>query len=64
MTDASMPDPVPENIDGSKAVTYSHEVHHQINWGYVAVGLAVIAALLFLRERLDGDEESAGEMSR
>lgn len=54
---ADMADPLPENIDGSKAVSYSHEVHHKINWGYVAVGLAAIAALLFLRERLDGDEE-------
>jgi len=60
MTDASLPDPPAENVDGSKAVTYSHEVHHQINWGYVVIGLAVIAALLFLRDRVDGDENEAG----
>jgi hypothetical protein len=60
MTDASLPQPPAENVDGSKAVTYSHEVHHQINWGYVVIGLAVIAALLFLRDRVDGDENEAG----
>ena len=60
MTDGSLPQPPAENVDGSKAVTYSHEVHHQINWGYVVIGLAVIAALLFLRDRVDGDENEAG----
>jgi len=51
-----MADPLPENIDGQKAVSYSHEVHHRVNWGYVAVGVAVVAAVLFLRSRLDEDE--------
>lgn len=55
---SEMADPLPENIDGAKTVAYSHEVHHRINWGYVAVGVAVIGALLFLRERLDDKEES------
>jgi hypothetical protein len=27
-------EPYPENIDGS--VSYSHEIHHKVNWGYVA----------------------------
>jgi len=60
MSDASLPEPPAENIDGSKAVSYSHEVHHKVNWGYIAIGLAVIAALLFLRDRVDGDEDGAG----
>jgi len=60
MSDASLPEPPAENVDGSKAVTYSHEVHHQINWGYVVIGLAVIAALLFLRDRVNSDENGVG----
>jgi hypothetical protein len=59
-----MTDPLPENIDGKKIVTYENKIHHNIHWGYVAVGLAVIAALLFLRERLDGDEENTGDVGR
>jgi hypothetical protein len=56
-----LPDPAPENIDGSKVVQYSHEVHHRVNWGYVALGLAVIAVLLFVRENVDlsSDDEQA-----
>lgn len=56
MTDASMPDPAPENIDGSKAVRYSHEIHHKINWGYVVVGIAALAALYVLYDRAEDDE--------
>jgi hypothetical protein len=52
-----MADPLPENIDGTKAVTYSHEVHHRINWGYVAIGAAVIALVLLARSRLDEDRD-------
>jgi|JXWS01.1.fsa_nt_gb hypothetical protein len=47
--------PMPENIDGS--VSYSHEIHHKINWGYVSIGIAVIAALLFLREKSTQTED-------
>jgi hypothetical protein len=47
---------MPENIDGS--VSYSHEIHHQINWGYVSIGIAVIAALLFLREKSTQTEDN------
>jgi hypothetical protein len=54
-----LPDPAPENIDGAKTVQYSHEVHHRVNWGYVALGVAVLAVLLYLRNNVDlgGDDE-------
>jgi hypothetical protein len=55
MSDASLPEPPAENIDGSKAVSYSHEVHHKVNWGYIAIGLAVIAAIAYLYDRADDD---------
>lgn len=35
-----MEDPLPENITGSKEV--QHAVNHEINWGHVALGVAVI----------------------
>ena len=57
---SEMADPVPENISGEKTVAYSHEIHHSINWGYVVIGVAVIAALLWLRSAdLGGGEDDA-----
>jgi len=60
---AEMPDPAPENIDGAKIV--KHRFHHGIDWqvniSHLVVGVAVIAAVLFLWSRLDeDDEEGAG----
>lgn len=52
---SEMADPVPENITGEKSIQYSHEIHHQINWGYVAIGAAVIAVVLWLWSNLDSD---------
>lgn len=45
-----MNDPLPENIDGRKAV--AHSVEHRIDWGYVALSLAALVALytVFVRE--------------
>ena len=55
---SEMADPVPENISGEKTVAYSHEIHHSVNWGYVVIGVAVIAALLWLRSAdLGGDDD-------
>jgi hypothetical protein len=48
--------PYPENIDGS--VSYSHEIHHKINWGYVVIGVGVIAVVLFLREKTTKSEDN------
>ena len=48
--------PYPENIDGS--VSYSHEIHHKINWGYVAVGVGILAVVLFLREKTTESEDN------
>lgn len=48
--------PMPENIDGN--VSYSHEIHHKINWGYVAGAVAIIGILLFLREKTNESNES------
>ena len=36
-----MEDPIPENIDGSKVVTHSYE--HRIDWGYVGLGVGLLA---------------------
>jgi hypothetical protein len=54
-----MEDPLPENISGQKRVI--HTVNHDIQWGYVAIGLAVILlALKFgppIRNAAAGDDE-------
>lgn len=42
--------PYPENIDGS--VSQSHIVEHSIDWSTVAISVAVIVVVLFIRERL------------
>ena len=54
---SEMADPVPENISGEKTVAYSHEIHHSVNWGYVVIGVAVIAALLWLRSADLGSDD-------
>lgn len=41
-----------ENVDGKKVHTYSHTVHHEINWGYVAVGVGVLAFVWFFHTRM------------
>jgi hypothetical protein len=47
--------PMKQNIDGS--VSYSHEIHHKINWGYVAGAVAIIGILLFLREKTESESD-------
>ncbi|MUW15736.1 hypothetical protein GJ633_14725 [Halorubrum sp. CBA1125] len=62
---SDLPDPQPENIDGAKTVEYSHEIHHRVNWGYVALAVAGIAVLLVIHQNVDlgGDEsEETGGM--
>ena len=51
-------DPLAENIEGvvSESHTYSHEIHHKINWGYVALGVGVVAAFYVLHQYLNDDE--------
>ena len=54
-----MNDPAPENIAGKKMVT--HSVSHEIQWGYVAVGvglllLAFVVSRAFANNR-DDDQE-------
>ena len=60
MTDQVMADPAPSNIDGQKVVSHSfdHTFGHRIDWGYVAIAVAVIAAvyILFGREVEDDDD--------
>lgn len=48
-----MQDPSPENITGSKQV--SHVVEHKINWGHVAIGLAVIFVVWKMSGLLEGE---------
>lgn len=54
-----MEDPLPKNIEGSKRV--AHTVEHKVDWGYVAIGLAVIVlAVKFgppILGSLEDDEE-------
>jgi len=58
---AEMPDPAPENIDGAKTVSYSHKIHHKVNWGYVVLGLGLIALVLLAYSWYgEDDEEGAG----
>ena len=58
---SDMADPLPENIDGEKTVQYSHEIHHRVNWGHVALASAVIVLLLAARWYLDvGDDDQDG----
>lgn len=40
-----MRDPLPENITGSKRI--AHTVQHEVNWGYVAMAVAVIFLVLY-----------------
>ncbi|MFK8215594.1 hypothetical protein [Haloferax volcanii] len=40
-----MQDPLPENITGSKRV--AHTVQHEVNWGYVALAVAVIFVVIY-----------------
>ena len=57
-----LPDPAPENIDGAKTVAYSHEVHHQIPWGHVALGAAVIVVVAFVWVNFDFTADGADEV--
>ena len=52
-----MADPVPENISGEKSVAYSHEIHHRVNWGYVALGVAAIFVLAYVWANADLGED-------
>lgn len=52
-----MEDPLPENIQGSKQVKYTHQMNHHIQWGYVALGVAVIVLALSFGPPLLGDSE-------
>lgn len=57
-----MQDPHPENITGSKTV--SHVVEHRINWGQVALGIALIYVVWAARRAVaahSGEEQSAGD---
>lgn len=58
-----MNDPLPENIAGEKRVT--HSVEHSINWGHVALGVAVLALVLYLNSlgsRRSSEETEDGEI--
>jgi hypothetical protein len=46
-----MQDPKPENIEGAKQV--AHTVNHEINWGYVALGVAAVVIVLVLDAKLN-----------
>ena len=53
-----MNDPLPENIQGEKV--QRHVFKHEINWGYVALAVAVVAtAYLALRQTGEKNQEDA-----
>jgi hypothetical protein len=63
MADELMPDPAPENIAGERTVShsFSHELRHEINWGYVALAVAALAAVYVLRGRLEESRDGNPE---
>lgn len=62
---SEMADPEPENIDGSKSVAYSHEVHHQVPWGHIALAAAVIVVIAFVWANYDltAEDDEQGPMT-
>lgn len=54
-----MEDPLPENIAGEKVQTHTFE--HRVNWGYVAVAVAVLFVVLYVDplDRSDDDESGS-----
>lgn len=60
MTDAPDLEPLPENIEGVviRERTSSHELHHRIPWGQVAIGLGLVALAYVVHQYLGGGDES------
>lgn len=54
-----MKDPAPENIAGRKTV--AHSVNHEIQWGYVAVGVGLVVVGLSAYTLLSGDDDDGQE---
>ena len=52
-----MTDPLPENIDGKKIVTYENKIHHNIHWGYVAVGIGILVAAYVVHQKWSDDDQ-------
>jgi len=50
-------DPAPENIEGR--LVQKHTFHHEVNWGYVSIALAVIVLIYVLYSSYDDDDEEA-----
>lgn len=53
-------EPLPENVSGE--VVESHAFEHRVDWGHVALGIAVVYVAWKLSRMLDegNDEEGAG----
>lgn len=49
-----MDDPLPANIEGQKRVV--HKVEHEIQWGYIAVGVGLLA-VVWLGYRVIGPDD-------
>lgn len=56
-----MRDPHPRNISGEKVV--QHSVKHEVNWGHVAVAVAVLASLYAGYQFMKDDEEEGEGVS-
>lgn len=64
---ATLDSPPAENVDGvlKESHQFTHEVHHEINWGYVSVGVALLVLVwaVFLRSDRSGDRDGREEIA-
>jgi len=54
-----MQDPRPENIRGEKV--QHHVFKHEIQWGYVVIGVAVLAILYVYMQRTGSESHESDE---
>lgn len=59
MVERVMQDPPAENIDGEKIVhhRFDHGIDWSVNVSHILIAVAVIAAVLYLRQQLDSDDD-------
>jgi len=50
-----MRDPKPSNIKGQKV--QRHVFKHEIQWGYVALGVSIVVVMYVLSKRFDSSDE-------
>lgn len=63
MTDAPDLQPLPENVDGHVLQSYEHQLHHEIPWGQVAIGVGLVAVAYVLYQHLDTSNDRTADES-